>query len=429
MISFSELGLSKPVVAALSELGYEYPTEIQAGTAQYILSGLDVMASAQTGSGKTGAFALPVIECLDEPDEQPRCLVLTPTRELALQVEEEFRKFCKYKKLKTATVYGGTAFAKQIAALKKPVDVIVATPGRLLDCVEHKYVNLSKVEILILDEADRLLDLGFMPQLRKIISKLPKDRQTLMFSATLEGKVAAIASDYMQNPVTVRVNTERLDVESIDQRFVHVKEYDKDEKLIELLSAIQSDKDLEIAKSAAAKQAKSKKAESAAKDLKDSKDSEAADDDAAEMRTDSVLIFTGTKRKASWVKDRLRDAGIKAEEIHSDISQAKRESTLKRYRAGSFNVLVATDVAARGLDIPFIGHVFNYDLPELAEDYIHRIGRTGRAGRSGVATTFVSDEQKHLLASIENIIGIKKEKPKLSMAKQAALKRFHSRRR
>ena len=417
MISFSELGLSKPVVAALSELGYEYPTEIQAGTAQYILSGLDVMASAQTGSGKTGAFALPVIECLDEPDEQPRCLVLTPTRELALQVEEEFRKFCKYKKLKTATVYGGTAFAKQIAALKKPVDVIVATPGRLLDCVEHKYVNLSKVEILILDEADRLLDLGFMPQLRKIISKLPKDRQTLMFSATLEGKVAAIASDYMQNPVTVRVNTERLDVESIDQRFVHVKEYDKDEKLIELLSAIQSDKDLEIAKSAAAKQAKSKKA---------SKDDEP---DEVELRTDSVLIFTGTKRKASWVKDRLRDAGIKAEEIHSDISQAKRESTLKRYRAGSFNVLVATDVAARGLDIPFIGHVFNYDLPELAEDYIHRIGRTGRAGRSGVATTFVSDEQKHLLASIENIIGIKKEKPKLSMAKQAALKRFHSRRR
>lgn len=417
MISFSELGLSKPVVAALSELGYEYPTEIQAGTAQYILSGLDVMASAQTGSGKTGAFALPVIECLDEPDEQPRCLVLTPTRELALQVEEEFRKFCKYKKLKTATVYGGTAFAKQIAALKKPVDVIVATPGRLLDCVEHKYVNLSKVEILILDEADRLLDLGFMPQLRKIISKLPKDRQTLMFSATLEGKVAAIASDYMQNPITVRVNTERLDVESIDQRFVHVKEYDKDEKLIELLSAIQSDKDLEIAKSAAAKQAKSKKA---------SKDDEP---DEVELRTDSVLIFTGTKRKASWVKDRLRDAGIKAEEIHSDISQAKRESTLKRYRAGSFNVLVATDVAARGLDIPFIGHVFNYDLPELAEDYIHRIGRTGRAGRSGVATTFVSDEQKHLLASIENIIGIKKEKPKLSMAKQAALKRFHSRRR
>lgn len=417
MISFSELGLSKPVVAALSELGYEYPTEIQAGTAQYILSGLDVMASAQTGSGKTGAFALPVIECLDEPDEQPRCLVLTPTRELALQVEEEFRKFCKYKKLKTATVYGGTAFAKQIAALKKPVDVIVATPGRLLDCVEHKYVNLSSVEILILDEADRLLDLGFMPQLRKIISKLPKERQTLMFSATLEGKVAAIASDYMQNPVTVRVNTERLDVESIDQRFVHVKEYDKDEKLIELLSAIQSDKDIEIAKSAAAKEAKSKKA---------SKDDEA---DEVELRTDSVLIFTGTKRKASWVKDRLRDAGIKAEEIHSDISQAKRESTLKRYRAGSFNVLVATDVAARGLDIPFIGHVFNYDLPELAEDYIHRIGRTGRAGRSGVATTFVSDEQKHLLASIENIIGIKKEKPKLSMAKQAALKRFHSRRR
>lgn len=341
------------------------------------------MASAQTGSGKTAAFALPVIECLDEPDRFPRCLVLAPTRELAIQVEVEFAKFSKYKGLKTVTVYGGTAFTSQIASLKRPVDVVVATPGRLLDCVERRYVDLSHVEILILDEADRLLDLGFMPQLRKIISKLPKERQTLMFSATLEGKVANIAAEYMNDPVTVRVNNERLDVDSIDQQFVHIKEYNKDDKLIELINEIN------------------------------------------EQSGGSVLIFTGTKRKAGWVKDRLRDAAIKAEEIHSDISQAKRESTLKKYRAGTFNVLVATDVAARGLDIPAISHVFNYDLPELPEDYIHRIGRTGRAGRAGIATTFVSDEQRHLLAAIENIIGIKSEKPKVSPAvRKMTVRRF-----
>ena len=390
MNSFSELGLSKPVIAALSECGYTAPTEIQASTAEVILSGRDLMASAQTGSGKTAAFALPVIECLDEPDKQPRCLVLAPTRELALQVEAEFRKFSKYKGLNTATVYGGTGFAAQIATLKKPVDIVVATPGRLLDCVERRYLDLSHVEILILDEVDRLLDLGFMPQLRRIISKLPKERQTLMFSATLEGKVATIASEYMLDPVTVRVNTERLDVDSIDQRFVPVKEYNKDDMLIDLIRGIN-------------------------------------EECLGDPEKGSVLIFTGTKRKASWVKDRLRDGGIKAEEIHSDISQIKRESTLKRYRSGAFTVLVATDVAARGLDIPAISHVFNYDLPELPEDYIHRIGRTGRAGRAGVATTFVSDEQRHLLAAIENIIGIKREKPKLSPAKQAAVKRFQSR--
>ncbi|HNA72323.1 MAG TPA: DEAD/DEAH box helicase, partial [Candidatus Obscuribacter sp.] len=281
-------------------------------------------------------------------------------------------------------------FAAQIATLKKPVDIVVATPGRLLDCVERRYLDLSHVEILILDEADRLLDLGFMPQLRRIISKLPKERQTLMFSATLEGKVATIASEYMLDPVTVRVNTERLDVDSIDQRFVPVKEYNKDDMLIDLIRGIN-------------------------------------EECLGDPEKGSVLIFTGTKRKASWVKDRLRDGGIKAEEIHSDISQIKRESTLKRYRSGAFTVLVATDVAARGLDIPAISHVFNYDLPELPEDYIHRIGRTGRAGRAGVATTFVSDEQRHLLAAIENIIGIKREKPKLSPAKQAAVKRFQSR--
>jgi len=376
--SFSELGLSKQVIAALSECGYTEPTEIQANTAELILSGRDLMASAQTGSGKTAAFALPVIECLDEPGKSPRCLVLAPTRELAIQVEAEFKRFSKYKELNTVTVYGGTGFAGQIAALRRPVDVIVATPGRLLDCIEHRYVDLSQVEILILDEADRLLDLGFMPQLRRIISKLPVERQTLMFSATLEGKVAIIAQEYMLDPVTVRVNQERLDVDSIDQQFMPIKEFDKDDLLVKLIR---------------------------------------------ESEMESVLIFTGTKRKAGWVKDRLRDAGIKAEEIHSDISQAKRESTLKRYRSGAFNVLVATDVAARGLDIPAISHVINYDLPELPEDYIHRIGRTGRAGRSGTAMSFVSEEQRHLLSGIEKITGIKSEQPKV-VAKKASVRRF-----
>ena len=313
-------------------------------------------------------------------------MVLAPTRELALQVEEEFKRFAKNSGLKTVTLYGGTGYDKQLNALKRQVDIIVATPGRLLDCVERKYADLSAIEILVLDEADRLLDLGFMPQIRKIISKIPKERQTLMFSATIDQRIQKIAREYMIDPAVVRANVDRIDVASIEQRFLHVTEFSKDALLAKLIK---------------------------------------------EYEMSSILVFTRTKRKAGWVRDRLRDANIIAEEIHSDISQNQRERTLARYRKGMFPVLVATDVAARGLDIPTISHVINYDLPEVPEDYVHRIGRTGRAGRSGMAFSFVSEEQRFLVKDIQKLLGQQEEPESAAAAakKTAAARRFKSRNR
>jgi ATP-dependent RNA helicase RhlE len=360
LTKFIELGLSKPISAALNEMGFTQPTEIQDKTIPHILSGLDVLASAQTGSGKTAAYALPIIECLDEPESKPRALILAPTRELALQVEKQFQMFAKYSKLKAVTVYGGSGYEKQTRELKRGVDIVVATPGRLLDLVENKICDLSRVEILVLDEADRLLDMGFMPQVRKVISKLSPERQTLMFSATIDRRVEHLASEFQMNPITVRANSAHIEPAEIEQKLFNVNEFGKDALLAQL--------------------------------IKDS-------------NMDSVLVFTRTRRRATWVMNRLRDAKIMAEEIHGDISQSQREKTLANYRSGSFSVLVATDVAARGLDIPTITHVVNYDLPDSPEDYVHRIGRTGRAGRSGVAFSFVSEEQRHLIRDIEKITG------------------------
>ncbi len=360
MTDFSEFGFSKPTLSVLKEVSYEQPTEIQEKTIPLILAGADVMASAQTGSGKTAAYALPIIECLQDPENKPRALVLVPTRELAIQVEEQFRLFAKYWKLQTVTLYGGTGYDAQISALKKGVDVIVATPGRLLDLIEKRCVDLGKIEMLILDEADRMLDMGFMPQVRRVISKISAERQTLMFSATINSQVEWIAAEFMHNPVTVRANKQHIEPVEIDQRIYHVNEFGKDALLVQLI------KDLEM---------------------------------------QSVLVFTQTRRKASWVTSRLRAADVPAEEIHGDIAQNQREKTLARYRKGAFAVLVATDVAARGLDIPSISHVVNYDLPEAPEDYVHRIGRTGRAGRAGIAISFVSEGESYLVRDIEKVIG------------------------
>jgi superfamily II DNA/RNA helicase len=358
--TFAELGFSKPILAVLQEAGFTEPTEIQEKTAGIILDGGDVLASAHTGSGKTAAFALPIIERLEKPARKPRALVLAPTRELALQVEAVFKQFGRTSGLKTVTLYGGTGYGRQIMALKKQVDIIVATPGRLLDCVERRFADLSGIEVLVLDEADRLLNLGFMPQLRRIINQLSKERQTLMFSATIDRQVSEIARDYLRSPVRVSANVEQLEVPQITQKFVEVNEFGKDAMLVKLI------KDHDMT---------------------------------------SVLIFARTKRKTTWVMNKLRYAGVRAEEIHGDISQSQREKTLKGYRDGLFPVLVATDVASRGLDIPTITHVVNYDLPENAEDYVHRIGRTGRAGREGMALSLVSIEQRHLLRDIEKLIG------------------------
>jgi ATP-dependent RNA helicase RhlE len=348
-----------------------------------MLSGQDVMASAQTGSGKTAAFALPIIECLEEPESKPRALVLVPTRELALQVEEQFVLFGKYSRLRSVTLYGGTGYDSQTGALRRGVDIIVATPGRLLDYIERKVVDLSGIEILVLDEADRLLDMGFMPQVRRVVARLSKERQTAMFSATIDRQVEQLAWEFLIDPVTVQVNKQQIEPAAIDQRIFHVHEFGKDALLARLLG---------------------------------------------DLNMSSVLVFTSTKRKATWVKSRLRDLNVPAEEIHGDIAQHQREKTLSKYRDGVFQVLVATDVAARGLDIPHISHVVNYDLPESPEDYVHRIGRTGRAGRSGMALSFVSDEQRHLVRDIEKLIG-RPLGPGVEGDKTPAPRRFGSMRR
>jgi ATP-dependent RNA helicase RhlE len=358
--NFIELGLSKPCVLALAQAGITEPTEIQEKTIPLILAGHDVMASAQTGSGKTAAYALPLIECLEQPEQKPRALVLVPTRELALQVMDQFTRFSKHCKLRAVTLYGGTGYETQTRALKRGVDIIVATPGRLYDHIERKNCDLSATEMFVLDEADRLLDMGFMPQVRKIINKVSKERQTLMLSATIDSRIERIAGDFMNDPVCVRVNPTQVEPKEIAQQIFHVTEFSKDALLTQLIT---------------------------------------------EHNMTSVLVFTRTRRRATWVTARLRDAKVNAEEIHSDISQSQRERTLQGFRDGTFPILVATDVAARGLDIPQISHVINYDLPDSPDDYVHRIGRTGRAGRSGVAFSFVSDEQRHLVRDIEKRVG------------------------
>lgn len=360
MTNFIELGLSKPCVLALAQAGITEPTEIQEKSIPLIFEGRDVMASAQTGSGKTAAYALPVIECLEQPDVKPRALVLVPTRELALQVMDQFTRFSKHCSLRAVTLYGGTGYETQTRALKRGVDVIVATPGRLYDHIERKNCDLSAIEIFVLDEADRLLDMGFMPQVRKIIAKVSKERQTLMFSATIDARIERIAGDFMDDPITVRVNPTQVEPIEIAQEIMYVTEFSKDALLAKLI---------------------------------------------VEHTMNSAIVFTRTRRRATWVTDRLKDAGIRAEEIHSDISQSQRERTLENFRDAKFPILVATDVAARGLDIPAISHVINYDLPDSPDDYVHRIGRTGRAGRTGVAFSFVSDEQRHMVRDIEKRIG------------------------
>jgi ATP-dependent RNA helicase RhlE len=373
---FIELGLTKLTAAVLEEAEFVEPTEIQVKTIPQVLAGKDVMGSAQTGSGKTAAYALPIIETLRSSQGKPRALILAPTRELALQVEGEFKRFGKNTGLRTVSVYGGTGYHKQEHALRRGVDVIVATPGRLMDYLERKTVDLSFVKVLVLDEADRLMDMGFAPQIRKIVAKVPKERQTLMFSATFEGPVARIAADYLIDPVTIRVNSKQVQPKDIDQRIYHINEFGKDALLLKLIQ---------------------------------------------EETTDSVLVFTRTRRRATWVKSRLRDSNVNAEEIHGDISQSQRERTIARYRAGAFRVLVATDVAARGLDIPSISHVINYDLPDCPSDYVHRIGRTGRAGRAGIAMSFVGEGQKGMVRDIQKVMGQKVD-PQTEEHKSAPLR-------
>ncbi|MFL5529958.1 MAG: DEAD/DEAH box helicase, partial [Gemmatimonadaceae bacterium] len=368
-VSFSELALAPEVLHAVRDAGYTHPTPIQQQAIPLALAGRDLIGLAQTGTGKTAGFTLPIVhnlisDPLTDADGAPvhrvRVLILTPTRELAAQVEESFRKYGKYTQLRVVPIYGGVGIEPQSKALKRGVDVVVATPGRLLDHMERENVSFADLEVLVLDEADRMLDMGFAPQLNRIVSEIPPYRQTLLFSATMLPEVEALARKYLRKPVVVQVGRRSEAASTVTHAVYPVSRDRKHTLLAELL----------------------KKAE-----------------------MDSVLVFTRTKHGADRVVRHLEDEGVAATAMHADKSQGERTRALDDFKAGKIRVLVATDIAQRGLDVSGISHVINYDVPQQPEDYVHRIGRTGRAAATGDAYTFMSPDEISMVRTIERMIG------------------------
>jgi ATP-dependent RNA helicase RhlE len=359
-LSFDNLGLSPRLLEAVAAMGYTRPTPIQRDAIPYVVEGRDVVGCAQTGTGKTAAFVLPLMQRIESKPGGPRALVVTPTRELAGQIEGVALEVAKLTKHRVAVVYGGVGYEPQIKALKRGVDVLVATPGRLLDLIERKVCNLSNVEILVLDEADRMLDMGFWPQVRKIIAGVPASRQNLLFSATMSADVQRIVSSTLHDPVRVEVAPANTPIELIEQRVYPVGGQQKSQLLVHLIN---------------------------------------------ENNLDRVIVFTRTKHRADRVAKVLHQNGIKCAAIHGDRSQSQRQAALDGLKAGRVRVLVATDVVARGIDIDDVSHVVNYDLPNTPEDYVHRIGRTARAGKTGTAVSLLSPEEHEALRDIEVKIG------------------------
>ena len=357
---FTALGLAQPIVDAVLAAGYTTPTPIQVQAIPIALQGRDVMGLAQTGTGKTAAFTLPIIHRLTGGPRRLRALILTPTRELCQQVEESFRKYGRFSGIDVAPIYGGVAYEPQERALADGVDVLVATPGRLIDHMERRNVALEQLEILVLDEADRMLDMGFAPQINRIVSGISSYRQTLLFSATMPPEVEALARKYLRRPTVVQVGRRSQAAHTVRHAVYPVPASRKTALLVALLQ---------------------------------------------QPDMDSVLVFSRTKHGADKVVSRLHDAGIEATALHADKTQAQRSSALDAFKKGKIRVLVATDIAQRGLDISGISHVVNYDVPGQAEDYVHRIGRTGRAAQTGDAFTFMAPDEIAMVRTIEHVIG------------------------
>jgi superfamily II DNA/RNA helicase len=364
---FSKLGLNDRITFAVAQKGYIEPTPIQAQAIPLILAGRDVAGSAQTGTGKTAAFALPILQRLGTHGRL-RCLVLEPTRELALQVEDAFNQYSRFTDLDVTIVYGGVGYGRQRDDLARGVDILAATPGRLLDHMEQGAVSLDHIEILVLDEVDRMLDMGFLPDVKRIVQKCPRDRQTLFFTATLPPEITQLASWALRDPVEVKIGRQRTPAETVSHAFYPVVVSQKPELLDELL-----------------------------------------------RRTDfhSVIIFSRTKFGADRIARRLERAGRTVGVLHSDRNQRERTEALAGFKSGKYEVLVATDIAARGLDIADVSHVINYDVPENPEDYVHRIGRTGRAHKTGEAFTIVTEDDVRDARSIERFINAGIERKKL----------------
>lgn len=362
-MNFNELNLIQPIANALKDTGYSTATPIQAAAIPQILGGNDLIGCAQTGTGKTAAFAIPILQRLHTSPNNTRgikALILTPTRELALQIEENILLYGKYLKLNCLSIYGGTPAVKQIASLKRGTDLLIATPGRLLDLMNQGHVNLSKIEILVLDEADRMLDMGFIHDVKRIISFVPKQRQTLFFSATMPTSIRKFANTLLYKPIEINVNPVSSTAPKINQAVYFVEKAEKTDLLINIL------KDKSI---------------------------------------DRSLVFTRTKHGADRLTKQLLKTGIQAAAIHGNKTQNARQTALQGFRSNKLRVLVATDIAARGIDIEELAHVVNYEIPEVPETYVHRIGRTGRAGAAGVAISFCNSEEKPDLRSIQKLIG------------------------
>jgi len=361
---FSDLGLTKPLLRAVAEQGYDTATPIQAKTIPHTLEGRDVLGSAQTGTGKTAAFALPVLQRLMAEGKPAggraiRCLVLSPTRELASQIGESFDTYGKHLPLRTAVIFGGVGQNPQVQALRRGVDICVATPGRLLDLINQGHVDLRRVQTLILDEADRMLDMGFIHDIRRIISYVPSARQTLLFSATMPRAIRDLSATLLNEPVTVQVAAESSTADRVDQFVCHVPKPMKTQLLVHYLQTLPMDR---------------------------------------------TIVFTRTKHGADRVVKNIRRSGIASAAIHGDKSQNQRQAALGRFRDGRISLLIATDVAARGIDIDEVSHVVNFDVPRDAESYIHRIGRTARAGAAGVALTFCDPQERPFLLDVEKLI-------------------------
>lgn len=365
-MSFKSLGLSEPLLKAIAKKGYETPSPIQAKAIPPVLEGKDVLASAQTGTGKTAGFTLPLLHFLSENPKQKyrdvRALILTPTRELAAQVHNNVKEYSEYLNIRSTVIFGGVNQKPQVARIKQGVDVLVATPGRLIDLESQGLLSLTHVEIFVLDEADRMLDMGFLRDIERVMKLMPTKRQNLMFSATFSKDIKKLAYSILNNPVQVEATPENTAVDIIDQKVHRVAKAKKTDLIIKLIS---------------------------------------------EGNWKQVLVFTRTKHGANRLTKKMISAGITAAPIHGNKSQGARTKALAGFKNGSIRVLVATDIAARGLDIPLLPHVINFEIPNISEDYVHRIGRTGRAGASGQAISLVSADEITYLRGIEKLIDMK----------------------
>jgi ATP-dependent RNA helicase RhlE len=362
--SFAQLNLINPLRRALGDVGYTAPTPIQAEAIPHLLDGRDLLGCAQTGTGKTAAFALPILQRLASNKRPPaprttRVLVLTPTRELAVQIDASFRAYGRHLELRHAVVFGGVGQAPQVAACRRGVDILVATPGRLLDLMGQGHLRLDRLEVFVLDEADRMLDMGFLPDIKRVLATLPRQRQTLFFSATMPPKIARLADGILTDPVKVAVTPAATPVERIGQKVLFVAQGDKRFLLVEVLK---------------------------------------------DARVKRALVFTRTKHSADRLSKQLARLQVRAEAIHGNKSQNARQAALEKFRSGRARVLVATDIAARGIDVEGITHVINFDLPHEPESYVHRIGRTGRAGAGGEAISFCDATERAYLRDIERLI-------------------------